>query len=54
MLSDEERRMLVYELFTPQWRGMFVTPKNVDETVKNMSMTLSKAICYALLGRERL
>lgn len=54
VLNDEERRMLVYELFTPQWRGMFVTPKNVDETIKNMSTTLSKAICFALLGRNRL
>ena len=54
MLSDEERRMLVYELFTPQWRDMFVTPKNVDETIKNMSAALAKSICYALLGRSGL
>lgn len=54
ILSEDERRMLVYELFTPQWRGMFVTPKNVDETIKNMSTTLAKAICFALLGRNRL
>ncbi|MBE5949690.1 MAG: GPR endopeptidase [Lachnospiraceae bacterium] len=53
MLTEEERRMLVYELFTPEWRGMFVTPKNVDETINNMSITLAKAICYALLGKNR-
>ena len=53
-LAEEEKRMLVYELMTPQWREMFVTPKNVDETIKNMSVTLSKAICRALLGCDRL
>lgn len=53
-LNEEERRMLIYELFTPQWRGMFVTPKNVDETIKNMSITLAKAICSALLDSNRL
>lgn len=54
VLNEEERRMLVYELFTPQWRGMFVTPKNIDETIKNMSITLAKAICNALLDHNRL
>ncbi len=53
-LAEDERRMLVYELMTPQWREMFVTPKNVDETIKNMSITLAKAICQALLGGKRL
>lgn len=52
-LDEEERRMLVYELFTPKWRGMFVTPKNVDETIKNMSNVLAKAICYALLDKKQ-
>lgn len=47
-LSEHEKRMLVYELLEPRWKNMFVTPKNVDETIKNMSITMAKAICQAL------
>lgn len=53
-LNEEERRTFVYELLAPQWRSMFVTPKNIDETIKNMSNTLAGAISYALLKKDKL
>ena len=52
--KEEEVDQFTREVAEETMHNMFVTPKNVDETVKNMSTTLSKAICYALLGKERL
>ncbi|MBQ9765850.1 MAG: GPR endopeptidase [Lachnospiraceae bacterium] len=48
-LSQEERRALVYELLDENLKTMFLTPKNVDESVVNMSDTLAKAICMGII-----
>ena len=32
------------ELIAPHLNGMFVTPKDVDETVKRISFTISEAL----------
>lgn len=32
------------ELISPHLNGMFVTPKDIDETVKRISYTISEAL----------
>ena len=39
-----EKYELVKELIAPHLNGMFVTPKDVDETVKRISYTISEAL----------
>lgn len=39
-----EKYELVKELISPHLNGMFVTPKDVDETVKRISYTISEAL----------
>lgn len=39
-----EKYELVKELIAPHLNGMFVTPKDVDETVKRISFTISEAL----------
>lgn len=39
-----EKYELIKELIAPHLNGMFVTPKNVDETVKRLSYTISESI----------
>ena len=39
------------ELMAPEMMNMFVTPKNIDEIVRQMSYTLSEAlnsICHSM------
>ena len=36
------------ELITPRLHSMFVTPKDVDETVKRLSYTISEGINIAM------
>lgn len=48
-LSESERRDLILELLNPNLKTMFLTPKNVDESIINMSDTLASAICMAVL-----
>lgn len=47
LLNDLEKRQLVLELLDDRLRYMFVTPKDVDETVKRISFTISEAINMA-------
>ncbi len=42
--SAGEKYELVKELIAPHLNGMFVTPKDIDETVKRISYTISEAL----------
>ena len=42
-----EKQEFVRELISPHLNGMFVTPKNIDETIKQLSFTLSEAMNMA-------
>lgn len=42
--SATEKYELVKELITPNLNGLFVTPKDIDETVKRISYTISEAL----------
>ncbi len=49
--DDQERYQLVRELMDPEMLNMFVTPKNIDEIILQMSYTLSEALnqmCHAI------
>ena len=39
-----EKYELVKELISPHLNGLFVTPKDIDETVKRISFTISEAL----------
>ena len=39
-----EKYELVKELISPHLNGMFVTPKDIDETVNRISFTISEAL----------
>lgn len=47
-LEKSEREQFLEEMITPNLRSMFVTPKDVDETVKRLSYTVSEGINMAL------
>lgn len=49
-LEDSEMEEFLGELITPKLHSMFVTPKDVDETVKMLSYTISEGINMALSG----
>lgn len=40
------------EKIAPNLHGMFVTPKDIDETVKSLSFTISEALNLAMEGRK--
>lgn len=42
--NDAEKYQLIKELISPNLNGMFVTPKNVDDTVKRISFTISESL----------
>lgn len=42
--SATEKYELVKELISPNLNGLFVTPKDIDETVKSISYTISEAL----------
>ena len=49
--DDQERYQLMRELMAPEMMSMFVTPKNIDEIVCQMSYTLSEALnqlCHSM------
>lgn len=41
------------EQMPPHLNGMFVTPKNIDETIKQLSFTLSEALNIAFQGKAQ-
>lgn len=42
--NEAQKFALIKELIAPNLNGMFVTPKNVDETVKRISYTISESL----------
>lgn len=51
-LGSCEKQELAREVLSPQLHGMFVTPKNIDESVKQLSFTISEALNIAFLGNK--
>ncbi|HIT89829.1 MAG TPA: GPR endopeptidase [Candidatus Merdenecus merdavium] len=47
-LNTAEKYELIRELISPHLNTMFVTPKDIDETVKRISFTISEGINMAL------
>lgn len=46
-----EKYELVKELISPHLNGLFVTPKDIDETVKRISYTISESLNLLFSGR---
>ena len=49
--DEQERYQLMRELMAPEMINMFVTPKNIDEIVQQMSYTLSESLnslCHSM------
>ena len=53
-LSDGEKYELIRELLAPNLNAMFVTPKDIDESVKRLSFTISEGINIAFMGGKTL
>jgi spore protease len=47
-LDTAEKYQLIRELISPHLNGMFVTPKDIDETIKRISFTISEGLNKAL------
>lgn len=52
-LDEKEQKEFLEDTIAPQLYGMFVTPKDVDETVRYISYTISEAIHMALDFEEK-
>ena len=48
-LDDEQQYALIRELLEPEFGPLYVTPPDIDETVKELSFTISEAIHQAFL-----
>jgi spore protease len=48
-LNDGEKYELIRELLSPNLNAMFVTPKDIDESVKRLSYTISEGLNIAFL-----
>ena len=51
-LSEDEKYDLIRELLSPSLNIMFVTPKDIDESVKRLSYTVSEGLNIALGGAD--
>ena len=51
-LDEHERQELARELLSPQLNGLFVTPKNIDDSIKSLSYLISEGLNIALLGNK--
>ena len=49
-LNRMEKQQMIRELLSPHLNTMYVTPKDIDETVKRISFTISEGINIALGG----
>lgn len=49
-LNRAEKQQMIRELLSPHLNTMYVTPKDIDETVKRISFTISEGINIALGG----
>ncbi len=47
-LNQAEKHQMIQELISPHLNTMFVTPKDIDETVKYLSYTISEGLNMAL------
>lgn len=47
-LDKAEKHELIHELISPHLNTMFVTPKDIDDTIKRISFTISEGINAAL------
>ncbi|MDD6615937.1 MAG: GPR endopeptidase [Lachnospiraceae bacterium] len=52
-LNRAEKHQMIRELISPHLNTMFVTPKDIDETVKYLSYTISEGINSAMAGTEK-
>ena len=50
-LEEAEMADFLGEIITPSLHNMFVTPKDVDETVKMLGFTISEGIYIAMNAR---
>lgn len=48
LFNATEKHQLFRELIAPHLNGMFVTPKDIDETIKRIGFTISEALNIAL------
>lgn len=48
--SNQEKHQLVREILTDEIGMMYVTPKDIDETIKNISFTVSEALNILFSG----
>lgn len=51
-LNSDEQYDLIRELLEPEFGPMYVTPPDIDETVKELSFTISEGIHLAFWGQE--
>lgn len=51
-LDERERQELARELLSPQLNGLFVTPKNIDDSIRHLSYLISEGLNIALLGNK--
>ena len=49
-MTEEEKYQFIRELLEPRFDPMFVTPKDVDDTIERLSYTISEGINLALHG----
>lgn len=50
--TPEEKYQLIKEIISPDISGMYVTPKDVDETIKSISFTISEGINLLFSGNN--
>ena len=50
-MGPDEKYTLVHQLLTPHFGPMFVTPKDIDETIQRISFIISEGINIALFGQ---
>lgn len=51
-LNQAEKHQMIRELISPHLNTMFVTPKDIDETVKYLSFTISEGLNMAFAERK--
>lgn len=51
-LNSDEQYDLIKELLEPEFGPLYVTPPDIDETVKELSFTISEGIHMTFLGQE--
>lgn len=49
-ISEKEAEIFLKDMLTPNMGGMFVTPKNIDELVENIGLTVAEALNTSFCG----